>query len=226
MHVTLVEALLAQRKVGDASKAMAAAVFEFSGTPQEAHLTIANAKVEVEKGEFDTAIALLGGIGPGSPHYHAARKALADLYLTHRNDRRMFAECHEEMCRTNPSVSSYVQLGEAYMKMSEPAKAIAAFEKAHRLSPHDAQLASRIGQVLVSTHDYAKAVQYYDDAVRADPSKGFLRLELGKLYYELGRMPHALTEAEKLVAALDADGAASGAPTAAAAACCSRTSCS
>ena len=29
MHVTLVEALLAQRKVGDASKAMAAAVFEF-----------------------------------------------------------------------------------------------------------------------------------------------------------------------------------------------------
>ena len=32
-----------------------------------------------------------------SPHYHAARKALADLYLSHRNDKVQYAACHEEV---------------------------------------------------------------------------------------------------------------------------------
>jgi tetratricopeptide repeat protein 21B len=57
---------------------------------------------------------------------------MAELYLTHRNDERMYATCHEELVRANPTTHSFVMLGEAYMKISEPEKAIQAFEQAPR----------------------------------------------------------------------------------------------
>ena len=72
---------------------------------------------------------------------------LAELYLEHRNDKRMYAACHEEMAAKHPTVSSYVMLGEAYMRIQDPESAIAAFEQALHRSPNDAALASRIGQV-------------------------------------------------------------------------------
>ena len=54
------------------------------------------------------------------------------------------------------------------MAIVEPQKAIAAFEKALALAPSDASLASKIGQVLVCTHEYTKAITYYSDAVASD----------------------------------------------------------
>ena len=115
LHTCLVEVLLALNNLPEATAAMSRAVFEFTGSSQEGKLTITNAKVEVEKGEVETALSLLRGIPAESMHYHAARKVLADLYLEHRNDRRMYAACHEEVAAANPSISSYLMLGEAYM---------------------------------------------------------------------------------------------------------------
>ena len=64
----------------------------------------ANAKVEVAKGEVETALTLLRGLPAESPHYHAARKVLAGLYLEHRNDKRMYCMTIEEMAAANPTV--------------------------------------------------------------------------------------------------------------------------
>merc|ERR1719181_1003538 len=191
MHTCLVEVLLALGKLPEASAAMSQAVFEFAGTSQEGKLTIANARVEVEKGEVETALTLLRGIPAADANYHAARKVLAELYLDHRNDKRMYAACHEEMAAANPTVSSYLMLGEAYMAVAEPEKAIAAFERALSKSPNDAALASRIGQVLVTTHEYVKAIAYYEDAVANDPSKTPLRYELASLFFELKKLDQA-----------------------------------
>jgi len=135
-----------------------------------------------------------------TPHYHAARKVLADLYLEHRNDKRAYAACHEEVAAANPTVASYVMLGEAYMQVMEPEKAIAAFETALKKSPNDAALASRIGHVLVTTHAYAKAIEYYSDAAAADPKKTELRYELAALYLNLKRYDAAVAEISRLTA--------------------------
>jgi tetratricopeptide repeat protein 21B len=201
LHMQLVDALLAQQKVSEAQSAMAAAVVEFDGTPVEGRLQIANAKVQVVKGDIESALQLLRAIPSESAHYHAARKALADLYLEHRNDKRAYAACHEEVAAANPTVASYMMLGEAYMAVLEPEKAIAAFETALRKSPNDPVLASRIGHVLVSTHAYAKAIEYYSDAAAADPSKTPLRYELAALYLNLKRYDAAMTELKQLIAA-------------------------
>lgn len=114
---------------------------------QEGRVTIVNAKVEVARGKVDNAIAMLQSIGKTSPHHPSARSQLAALYLEHRNDRHAYAECHEELVRASPTPGAYVVLGEAYMNISEPEKAVEAFEAALRKSPGDAALASRIGKV-------------------------------------------------------------------------------
>merc|ERR1719446_880541 len=106
----------------------------------------------------------------------------------------MYATCHEELVRANPTTHSHVMLGEAYMKISEPEKAIAAFESALRKSPGDATLASRIGKVLITTHEYVKAIEYYSTAVQKDESKKLLRHELAELYLELQKYDQAQKE--------------------------------
>ena len=184
---------------------MQKAIFEFSGTPQEGRVAIVNAKVELSKGKVEKAIKMLNGIPSSSAHYHAARSELAELYLHHRNDKHAYANCHEELVKGNPTPSAYVALGEAYMNISEPEKAIAAFESALRKSPGDGELASRIGKVLVATHEFVKAIEYYLEAVTKDPTRAGLRYELAELYLELKKFDQAQAEVVQLIGTTDSN---------------------
>ena len=46
-------------------------------------------------------------------------------------------------------------------------------------------LTKEIGRALVLTHDYQRAIQYYESAVRSDPRKSELLVDLAKLYLRL-----------------------------------------
>ena len=83
-------------------------------------------------------------------------------------------------------------------------QAIAAFESALRKSPGDASLASRIGKVLVTTHEYVKAIEYYSTAVHSDPTKQALRYELAELYLELQKYEQAEKELRALLSGSEA----------------------
>ena len=130
----------------DAKALLKQAVVEFSGTCHEGRVTISTAKMHVAGGNVERAIKMLQDVPAENPNYHAARVTMADLYLVHRNDRRVFAACHEELVRATPTAQAYILLGEAYMRIVEPAKAIKAFEVALTKNPNDANLASRIGK--------------------------------------------------------------------------------
>jgi len=204
IHLQMIDVLLALDKRSEASALVQQAIFEFSGGPQEGRVTIASAQVELKKGDAEKALAMLRGVPPENSHFHAARKVMADLYLKHRNDRRMYAVCYEELAKANPSVSSYMALGEAYMEVSEPQKAISAFERALRAKPGDAALASRIGKVLVTTHDYVKAIEYYSSSLQKDGTRAKLRHDLAELYLELKKYEQAKKELGVLLADEDA----------------------
>ena len=60
---------------------------------------------------------------------------MAELYLNYRNDERAYAQFHEELVRANPTTHSFVMLGEAYMKINEADKAIAALAPTPTPSP-------------------------------------------------------------------------------------------
>ncbi len=72
----------------------------------------------------------------------------------------------------------------------EPDEAISAFKKALKLNPTDALLASKLGRAYVKTHQYAKAINYYKEAVlNADHSS--LKLDLSELYLKLKQYANA-----------------------------------
>lgn len=94
-----------------------------------------------------------------------------------------------------------VVYGEGFASFSEPDEAISAFKKALKLNPTDALLASKLGRAYVKTHQYVKAINYYNEAVlNADHSS--LKLDLSELYLKLKQYTNAeqtlITEIENL----------------------------
>ena len=61
-----------------------------------------------------------------------------------------------ELANEQPGTQSALLLGDAYIGILEPDKAIEVYETALKKNPRDATLASKIGQALVRTHHYNK----------------------------------------------------------------------
>ena len=65
-----------------------------------------------------------------------------------------------------PTPASYLMLGDAYMTILEPDKAIEVYESALKRNPRDHDLALKMGRALVKTHHYGKAINYYKEAIK------------------------------------------------------------
>jgi len=171
--------------VHEASKIMTDAIHEFKGTTEEVRVTIANCELALQRGDIENALALLRMVPPDNSNYAKAKMVMANIYLQYRNDQRQYARCYQELVEKNPSMHTQILLAEAYLRIQEPEKAIASFKTALEKNPKDATLATKIGKALVTTHDYARAIKYYEDAVKNDPAKMMLRYDLAELYMKL-----------------------------------------
>ena len=120
-----------------------------------------------------------------SPAYVKAQLVKAAVFLKQRRNKRKYIACYQELVDSAPTKQSHILLGEANMRIQEPDAAIRAFEAALALDPEDALLATRVGEALVSTHDYDRAIEYYKTALRASPRKHALRHQLALLYAKL-----------------------------------------
>ena len=65
-----------------------------------------------------------------------------------------------------PSPHISILLGDAYLGIQEPEKAIEVYEIALKKNPHDPVLANKIGSALVKTHQYKKAINYYEASLK------------------------------------------------------------
>ena len=113
-----------------------------------------------------------------SPTYTKAQMIKAGMYLQHRKEKKLYAECDtvqtlallgacQPTCRRlNPMPDTLVRLARAYLRIQQLDDAIESYRSALVLSPNDASLASRIGRVLVKTHDYLSAIEYYETALQ------------------------------------------------------------
>ncbi|KAJ1551311.1 Tetratricopeptide repeat protein 21B, partial [Cladochytrium tenue] len=111
---------------------------------------------------------------------------MADIYLEHKKDRRAYARCYNELVQRHNTVESSLLLGDAYMNIQEPDKAIKVYEAALENFPGNVALASKIGKALVKTHDYGRAISYYESALEKDSSfASTLRYDLAELYNKL-----------------------------------------
>lgn len=191
LYLELASMLSKHGMIAEASKLMSDARSEFQKTAEFDRITMADADLALKRKDADGAISLLRQVPPESSFYMRAKLRMADIFLKYKKNKKTFAACYQELAYQSKSVHSYILLGEAYMRIQEPDRALKAFEDALRLNPDDPALASRIGRALVTTHDYARAVEYYESAAKADPSKVYLLHELADLYLQLHKYEEA-----------------------------------
>ena len=80
------------------------------------------------------------------------------------------------------------------MKVVEPDKAVEVYETALVKNPKDSLLAKKIGQALIKSHHYNKAISYYLAALKSG-HQNLLKYDLAELYIKLNQLDNA----EKIV---------------------------
>lgn len=70
------------------------AINEFSGTPEEIRITIANVDLALSKGNVDMALSMLRNVTPKQPCYMEAKEKMASIYLHTRKDVRLYIGCY------------------------------------------------------------------------------------------------------------------------------------
>ncbi|XP_041371664.1 tetratricopeptide repeat protein 21B-like [Gigantopelta aegis] len=184
VFLELAEAHRLQGEQHEAARVMQDAINEFQGTAEEVRVMIANADLSLSRGDADHALSMLRNITPDQNYFVQAREKMADIYLNHRKDKRLYASCYRELMDKYPSPHTCLLLGDAYMSIQEPEKAIEVYETALKKNPRDATLASKIGQALVKTHHFGKAINYYEAALKSG-GQAFLRYDLAQLLLKL-----------------------------------------
>ncbi|CAL8268669.1 unnamed protein product [Lota lota] len=184
IFLELAQALWQNGEQHEAAKVMQDAINEFSGTPEEPRLTVANADLALRRGDTELALSMLRSILPEQPCYIQAKEKMADIYLNHRKEKRLYCGCYREMVEKMPSSHTYLLLGDAYMNIQEPDNAIQVYEQALQNNPNDSALARKIGKALTKTHNYTKAISYYEAVLKSE-QQSFLRYDLAELLLKM-----------------------------------------
>ncbi|KAL4636202.1 tetratricopeptide repeat protein 21B [Arapaima gigas] len=184
VYLELAEAHWLNGEQHEAAKVMQDAINEFMGTSEELRVTIANADLALLRGDTELALSMLRNVTPEQPYYIQAKEKMADIYLNHRKEKRLYASCYRDLVEKLPSPHTYLLLGDAYMNIQEPEKAIEIYEQALKKNPKDGAVASKIGKALVKTHNYVKAINYYEAALKSG-QQNFLCYDLAELLMKL-----------------------------------------
>ncbi|KAJ8668598.1 hypothetical protein QAD02_010261 [Eretmocerus hayati] len=180
----MISALAKLRRFPEAQALIEETLTRVKGGPEEGRAVIGHAELCLEMDQISKAIELLESIKPNEPYFLRARTALAQLHLHRRGDRRAFAKCYRELVENCPSAETYGMLGDAYLAIEEPERAIEAYELSLDSSPGDKQLVRKMGRALARTHQYAKAIGYYREALKLSDCPN-LKLDMAELFMKL-----------------------------------------
>ena len=100
-------------------------------------------------------------------------------------DRNNYTRCYLEILDAKSSVENFKMVAGALMDIQEPEEAIIYFEKALERQREDVHLVREVGKALVMTHDYSRAIKYYETRLKEDPKLLDLRSDLADLYFKL-----------------------------------------
>lgn len=190
LHLEMAQSHSLLNQQAEARTVMDRAMKRFTNTPEEGRLVVANADMMLSQGNVELALNLLGNIQYGEPYYVQAKTKMANIHLQHKKDRLAFAQCFRELVDNCPGAESYIMLGDAYMSIQDPDRALEAYKAALKQSPRDAVIARQLGRAYVKTHQFAKAIGYYKEATK-NPDHLRLKLDLAELYLKLKQFTNA-----------------------------------
>ncbi|XP_075683454.1 tetratricopeptide repeat protein 21A [Rhinoderma darwinii] len=184
VYLELAELLRINGEQHEATKIIQDAIHAFRGTPEEIRIVVANADMCLSKGDVEMALSMLRDVKPNQPYYIDVKKKMADIYLRVRLDKKLYIACYRELSEQLPGAHTSLLLGDAYMNIQEPEKALEVYDQAQRKKPNDATLAKRVGLSLVKTHQFKKAINYYEAALKMSP-EDFLYSDFAELFLKL-----------------------------------------
>uniref|UniRef100_A0A803T842 Tetratricopeptide repeat protein 21B n=1 Tax=Anolis carolinensis TaxID=28377 RepID=A0A803T842_ANOCA len=190
IYLELVEAHRLNGEQHEAIKVLQDAINEFSGTPEELRVVIANADLALAQEDVEGALTMLRNITPEQTYYVQAKEKMAQVYLEYRKDKKLYASCYRDLVEKMPSSHTFLLLGDAYMNIQEPEEALEVYEQALKKNPRDGALAHKIGNALIKTHNYAKAISYYEAALKTG-QHNFLSYDLAELLLKLNQYDKA-----------------------------------
>ncbi|XP_050595800.1 tetratricopeptide repeat protein 21B-like [Bombus affinis] len=185
LYLELISAYGKIRHFNEAIDIIRDANIKLGSTSEKGRILIGNAELLLEMGELDEAIDCLSKVTSDQLYYLQAHTRLAEINLKHKKDRLAFAMCFRELVEHCPGPKTYSMLGDAYISIQEPERAIEAYEQALKQNPtNKVHIASKLGKALIKTHQYTKAINYYRDVMKQENFKS-LKLDLAKLFIKL-----------------------------------------
>ena len=161
-------------------------------------LLMAEVELHLQRKEYDGALSLLRSVDSESAYHTRAKVKQADILLVHKRSKKAYVGCYEDLCVLDGSLHHMLLLAEAYARVQEMDAAIAAYERALSMvqqrereeedagpeaaagdaaAVSSSDIYSRIGKAMVATHDYRRAVDYFEEAVRTEQEKDAQRAE-------------------------------------------------
>eukprot|EP00457_Paulinella_chromatophora_P000572 gb/GEZN01000572.1/.p1 GENE.gb/GEZN01000572.1/~~gb/GEZN01000572.1/.p1 ORF type:complete len:1296 (+),score=258.54 gb/GEZN01000572.1/:67-3954(+) len=199
LYLSLAAAHMKMQEVAAAEALMQEAQQRFGKSLLAGRITLAEANLSISLENYDVAIAKLTSVDKKSPYYTRATLQLADLYRKQKGDKVAYTKVVRDLVGNEPSVHNYELLGRALLKIQLPDEAIKSYEEGLGKHPNNKTLLLAIGQAYTTTHQYAKAVEYYKKTSTSDVSKQFLLHELARLFLTISRTEEAVNLLNSLI---------------------------
>jgi len=172
-----------------------------AGTPPERALT--RWSMELLRGHRTTeALAVMRAalaLSPGDPERWTNYGAL----LNQENIPAEAAACLEHALALSPGrPDTWVLLGMARKKLGDPVAAEAAYREALKHQPNSIPAWQFLGLLKQEQRQYAEAIDCFTTCVKAGGTDASLFANLGRLYYQVGRIPET-NKAYRRAASLD-----------------------
>ncbi len=97
--------------------------------------------------------------------FKSSRIRLADIYLKHIMDRRLYSYCYSEIVDNFNTFDNLKLGGHAMMNINSPDEAVIYYEKALFQKENDPIVLRDLGRALIQTHDYKRAMNFYIDSL-------------------------------------------------------------
>lgn len=165
IFMNLIRVYCEVKEFDKAKKIMTRAITEFAGTPEEVKVMLAQSDMNLKMGDIKKALAMLKKVSHEDVNYVEAKKKQAQLYLDELKDRTNYTRCYLEILDHYPSTDNFKLTAQALMDIQEPDEAIPYYEKALDKDPDNIALIRETGKALVMTHDYNRAIKYYEQTL-------------------------------------------------------------
>jgi tetratricopeptide repeat protein 21B len=115
IFLNLVHVYCEMNSFDQAKKILTRAISEFTGTPEEVRVMLAQSDLSMKMGDTKKALNMLKKIQPGDVSFVQAKKKQAQIYLDELKDRNNYTRCYLEILDAKSSVENFKMVAGALM---------------------------------------------------------------------------------------------------------------